>query len=169
MSEIINRVEKSSLVSLDLEEFLDKSERVVFDIKSGLYQEMMLREKEFRAFIKEQSWDEFKGKNVAVICSVDAIVPSWAYMLVVSRLVEHANIIAYGDAGELEKALIDDAVEKILTLDLENAKVVIKGCGNITNREYAYFQLSKKLVPIVGSMMYGEPCSTVPVFKKKKS
>jgi len=169
MSEIINRVEKSSLVSIDLEEYLDKSERIVFDIKDGLFQEMILREKDFRNFVKEQNWESFQGKNVAVYCSADAIIPSWAYMLVVGKLSEYAKSIAFGDQDDLEKVLIDQAVEKLLEQDLKDAKVVIKGCGEIKNRDYAYFQLSKKLVPVVASMMYGEPCSTVPVYKKKKS
>ena len=169
MSEIINRVEKSSLVSIDLEEYLDKSERIVFDIKDGLFQEMILREKDFRIFVKEQNWESFQGKNVAIYCSADAIIPSWAYMLVVGKLSEYAKSIAFGDQDDLEKVLIDQAVEKLLEQDLKDAKVVIKGCGDIKNRDYAYFQLSKRLVPIVASMMYGEPCSTVPVYKKKKS
>jgi len=168
MSEIVNRVAKSPLTSIDLEDYLDQSERVYFDLKEGLFQGLMLREKDFREFIKNQDWEQFSGKNVGVFCSEDAIIPSWAYMLVVSRLTPYANIIAFGDSGELEKALIDQAIEKLLEENLQDAKIVIKGCGDIENRDYAYFQLAKKLTPLVSSMMYGEPCSTVPVYKRKK-
>lgn len=167
MDEIINRVKKSPLVSIDLEDYLDKSERLSFDLKEGLYQEIMLREKEFRTFVADYPWDQFQSKNVIVLCSVDAIIPSWAYMLVVAKLSPYANVIAFGSENDLEKLLIDQAIEKILEGNLENSKVVIKGCGSIFNRDYAYFQIAKKLIPLVSSMMYGEPCSTVPVYKKK--
>lgn len=169
MEEIVNRVSKSPLISLDIDEYMDQSERAFFDIKEGLYQEIMLREKDFREFIKNHNWEQYAGMNVAVHCSVDAIIPTWAFMLVVTKLQPLANIVAFGKEEELEKAIIDNAIERILKKDLNEAKVVIKGCGNIKNRDYAYFQLTYKLAPLVSSIMYGEPCSTVPVFKKKKS
>lgn len=167
MEEIINRVAGSSLVSLDMDEYMDISDRVSFDLKQGLFQGMILKEKEFRTFIKDYDWNQFQGKNVAVYCSVDTIVPTWAYMLVATRLQPVANVIAFGKEEELEKAIIDRAIEKILKKELQDAKVVIKGCGDIKNRDYAYFQLTNKLTPVVSSIMYGEPCSTVPVFKRK--
>lgn len=168
MEEIVNRVASSILISIDLDEYIDHSGRATFDLKEGLYQELILKERDFRDFIKDYDWSRFQGKNVAVYCSVDAIIPSWAFMLVVTKLHPVASLIAFGDEEALERALIDKAIEKILEADLNDAKVVIKGCGSIKSRDYAYFQLTNKLIPRVSSIMYGEPCSTVPVFKKKK-
>ncbi len=168
MDEIVNRVTNSSLVSLDFDEYLSQANRDFFDLKAGLYQEVILKEKEFRQFIRDYNWSQYEGKNVGVYCSVDAIVPTWAYMLVAARLDGIANKMVLGQREALEKELINDAIGKILALDLVDAKVVIKGCGSLENRDYAYFELTKKLLPVVSSIMYGEPCSTVPVFKKKK-
>ena len=103
-----------------------------------------------------------------MFCSVDAIVPTWAYMLVATKLHNVANKMVFGQEEELEKELIDEAINIILDKDLNEAKVVIKGCGNLKSRDYAFFELTKKLTPKVNSIMYGEPCSTVPVYKKKK-
>lgn len=168
MEEIINRVSKSPLISLDFDEYIDQSERAFFDLKEGLFHGMILKEKEFREFLRDYDWLAFKGKNVGVVCSADAIIPSWAYMLVVTRLGAVANLSAFGGEEELEKALINRAIDKILEQDLEGAKVVIKGCGDIKTRDYAYFELTRRLLPMVSSIMYGEPCSTVPVYKKPK-
>jgi len=168
MEEIINRVSNSPLVSLDFDEYIDQSESAFFDIKDCLFQGMILREKDFRMFIKEHDWSQYQDKNVAVFCSADAIVPTWAYMLIATKLHNIANKMVFGHEEELEKELIDEAIETILEKDLIEAKVVIKGCGNLKSRDYAFFELTKKLTPIVSSIMYGEPCSTVPVYKKKK-
>ena len=169
MEEIVNRVAKSPLISIDLEEYLDEGEIVIFDLQSILFQGMILKEKDFREFIKTNDWSEYEGKNVGLTCSADAIVPIWAYMLLAAKLKDHANIVTYGDQNAVEKAVIDQSIMKCLReLDLIDKKVVIKGCGNITNIEYAYTLIAEKLYPIVGSLMYGEPCSTVPIFKRKK-
>lgn len=168
MEEIVNRVAESSLISLNIDDYMDLSEQAVFDLKEGLFQGMILREKDFRLFIREHDWSQYAGKNVAVLCSADAIIPTWAYMLVVTKLQPVANIVTLGQGEDLEKAIIDRALADILKLDLQGAKVVIKGCGNLRSRDYAYFELTRRLMPIVSSIMYGEPCSTVPVFKQRK-
>lgn len=169
MEEIINRVANSALLSLDMDDYLDQSEVQGFDLKQTLFQELLLKEKDFRQFLKEFDWETYRGKNVFVHCSADAIIPSWAYMLVAAKLANVANICAFGDESDLEKVIIDAAIEKLLIEnDLENCKVVIKGCGNLNNRDYAYFQLTRKVIPVVASIMYGEPCSTVPVYKRPK-
>lgn len=167
MEEIINRVANSSLLSIDIDEYFDRSPVALFDIEAGLYRGMILREKEFRQFIRDYNWEQFTGKNVAVYCSIDAIIPSWAYMLVVTRLKPVARLVAFGDEEALERALIDEAIDRIMKKELTDSKVVIKGCGEIRSRDYAYFRLTSKLLPVVSSIMYGEPCSTVPVFKRK--
>lgn len=168
MEEIVNRVAKSPLVSIDLEEFMHQGEIALFDLKEVLFQGLILREKDFRTFIKENDWSAFDGKNVGLICSADAIVPIWAYMLLTSSLKDHANVVVFGDESEVEKALINQAIEKCLEEnELDGAKVVIKGCGEVQNKEYAYTQITNQLYPKVTSLMFGEPCSTVPIFKKK--
>ncbi|MEM0939315.1 MAG: DUF2480 family protein [Bacteroidota bacterium] len=169
MEEIVNRVAKSPLLSVDLEEYLDGGEKVIFDLKDILYQGMILREKDLRTFIKNCDWSEYSGKNVGLCCSVDAIIPTWAYMLLVSKLKDHANVVVYGDEDAIEKAMIVKAVEKCMKEnDFDEKKVVIKGCDTIQNREYAYTLITEKLLSKVNSLMYGEPCSTVPIFKRKK-
>ena len=166
---IVNKVAKSPLLTLDLADYLDQRESLLFDLSQCLFQGIVLKEKDFRQFIKEHDWSQYAGKNLGVYCSADAIIPSWAYMLVVTKLQPYTSIIVFGGSEELEKARIDLAIETLAEREkLDNAKVVIKGCGNIDNRDYAYFQLTKKLTPLVSSLMYGEPCSTVPVYKKPK-
>ena len=169
MEEIINKVAKSPLVSINLDEFIDKGEKIIFDLKEVLHEGLILREKDFRTFIKENDWIAYKNKNVGLVCSADAIVPIWAYMLLTSSLKEHANLIVFGNENDIEKSIIDQAINRCLEeRNLQNAKVVIKGCGDVKNKEYAYTQITTKLHPKVSSLMYGEPCSTVPIFKKKK-
>ncbi|MEM6643806.1 MAG: DUF2480 family protein [Bacteroidota bacterium] len=167
MEEIVNRVAKSPLVSIDLEEYLDKGEQVIFDLADVLFQGMILREKDFRQFVKENDWAVYRGKNVGLVCTAEAIVPTWSYMLLATSIGPYANLVTYGDEGEIEKVLIDHAIEKlILENDLDGKKVVIKGCSNLNNTEYANTRIAQKLFPIVSRLMYGEPCSVVPIYKK---
>lgn len=166
--EIVNRVAKSPLMTIDLSEYMNTQEMVAFDLKDLLFQEMILREKDFRVFVKEHDWIQYTNKNIYVFCSIDAIIPSWAYMVILSKLQPIANQVIVGGKDDLEKALIDQAVEKVKMEDLSDKKIVIKGCGNVSNRDYAYGQITKALVPVVSSLMYGEPCSTVPVYKKPR-
>lgn len=169
MEEIVNRVANSPLVSLDLEDYIHQGERVTFDLTQVLYEGIILKEKDFRGFLKTHDWSVFDGKNVGLICSAEAIVPTWAYMLLATQLLDFANLVTFGDQAEIEKALVNQAVEKCLSeQDWNGKKVVIKGCGSIQNIEYAYLLLTEKLYPQVSSIMYGEPCSTVPIFKRKK-
>jgi len=167
--QIINRVTNSSIISLDLETFYPKGERVVFDIKNNLYEETILREKEFRLFIKEHDWSLYQNKNVAITCSVDAIVPTWAYMLIASKLTPVANYLVFGNLNELEKDLFDIALSKINVQDYQNAKVVIKGCSGNAIPTASYVEIVRILQPVVASLMFGEPCSTVPVYKRLKA
>jgi len=167
-TEIINRVSNSSLVSLDLEELYHPDERILFDIKDNLYQELILREKDFRDFLKQHDWTYYKDKNVAITCTADAIVPTWAYMLLSIHLEPFANIIVFGDIEALENALFARAVSKIDLLKYKDAKVVVKGCSKFPVPVSAYVEISRLLRPYAQSIMYGEPCSTVPLYKKPK-
>ncbi|MDX5417588.1 MAG: DUF2480 family protein [Hymenobacteraceae bacterium] len=169
MSEIINKVAQSALVTLNLEELLHPGERVIYDIKDNLFQGLILREKDFRAFVKENDWSAYDGKNVAITCSVDAIVPTWAYMLLATKLHGHANYYVFGNLEALEQALMQEAITKINPEDYREAKVVVKGCGSIPVPTYAYVEIMRKLLPVTSSLMYGEPCSTVPLYKKPKN
>ena len=170
MEEVVNRVAKSGLLVVDLEEYLHRGAIVIFDLKDVLHEGMILKEKEFRNFIFENDWTAYSGKNVGLICSAEAVVPVWAYMLLAVSLQNVTNSVTFGDREEVEKELINQAIEKYL-LDhvVDGRKVMIKGCGNIRHREYAHTQLTKKLMPTVSSLMYGEPCGAVPLYKKKSS
>lgn len=166
--EIINRVANSSLITLDLEEFYPEGERLEYDLKDNLWQGMALREKDFRAFIKEHDWSVYKGKNVALNCSVDAIIPAWAYILLSTAINPYANFVTQGSLADLEIALWEDAISKIEAKEFQDVKLIIKGCSNKEVPGSAYIALSRKLQPVVAMMMFGEACSTVPLYKKKR-
>ncbi|MFD1186076.1 DUF2480 family protein [Pontibacter rugosus] len=167
--EIINRVAQSALVTLNLELLLHPGERIVYDIKDNLFHGLILKEKDFRAFVKEHDWSQYSGKNIAIICSADAIVPTWAYMLLASKLSGHANFYVFGDLEMLEYGLMQEAISKVDMEEYRDAKVVVKGCGSIPVPTSAYIEVMRKLLPVASSIMYGEPCSTVPLYKKPKS
>jgi hypothetical protein len=163
----VNKVAASGLVTLNLEDYYPKGERVVYDIKENLFHGLMLREKDFREFIKTHDWSQYQDKNVAIICSADAIVPTWAYMLLANRMKPFANEIVFGNLELLETVLFTKALAKINVTSFANERVVIKGCGDIPVPVSAYVELTNLLTPVVKSIMYGEPCSTVPVYKRK--
>ncbi|WP_422008971.1 DUF2480 family protein [Roseivirga pacifica] len=164
--EIINRVANSPLITIDLEDFYHSGERIQYDIAENLFQGLILREKDFREFIKEHDWEQYNGKNISIICSADAIVPTWAYMLLTSKLEGLANMIVMGDKELLEYALFKQALERINLQDYTDRPVVIKGCGDLPLSDALYVEITRLLKPVVKSIMYGEPCSTVPVYKK---
>jgi hypothetical protein len=164
---IINKVAQSGLVTLDPAQFYAPGERVVYDITDNLFHGLMLREKDFREFVKTHDWAQYEGKNVAVTCTADAIVPAWAYMLLANRLAPYAREVVFGDAEVLETVLF---VKEISRLDVEqyrDQRLVIKGCGDTPIPVSAYVELTKKLTPVAKSLMFGEPCSTVPIYKRK--
>lgn len=169
MEEIVNRVAKSPLITFNLEDLYEKGERIVYDIKDNLFQGLILKEKDFRAFVKAHDWTQYQDKNVAIICSVDAIVPTWAYMLLASQLEPYANYFVFGNLDILEIALFQRKLSEINTQIYEGKKIVIKGCGDLPIPTFAYTELTRLLKPLAQTIMYGEPCSTVPIYKKKKS
>jgi len=163
----VNKVAASGLITLNLEEYLHKGERVVYDIKDNLFHGLMLREKDFREFIKTHDWTAYQDKNVAVICSADAIVPTWAYMLLATKLSPYANEVVFGDLAALEAVLFTKSLARIDLNTFANERVVVKGCGDVDVPVSAYVEITNLLSPVVKSIMYGEPCSTVPVYKRK--
>ena len=167
-STIINRVAGSGILTIDLETFYPNGERVVYDLKDNLFQGLILKEKDFRDFLKENDWSRYAGKNVAITCSTDAIIPAWAYMLLMTKLQPFAQKVILGSPEELEKELFAEVLNKIDYTQYKDAKVVIKGCSDKPVPASAYLQLTNKLLPYASSIMYGEPCSTVPVYKKAK-
>lgn len=164
---IVNKVAESSIITLNLEDFYPKGEVVVFDLKDYLFMGLILKEKDFRAALQQINWQEYQNKYVAVTCSADAIVPVWAYMLVAVYLQPFAKEVVYGDAQTLIAQVL---LKNIASLNAENyidKRVVIKGCGEIQIPPDAYVAISFKLRPFAKSIMYGEPCSTVPLYKKR--
>ena len=163
----VNKVAASGLITLNLEEYLHQGERVVYDIKDNLFHGLMLREKDFREFIKNNDWSVYSGKNVAIICSADAIVPTWAYMLLANKMKPFANEVVFGSLEILEAVLFTKALAKIDLNAFAGERVVVKGCADIELPVTAYVEITNLLTPVVKSIMYGEPCSTVPIYKRK--
>lgn len=162
----INKVAESGLISLDLETWYPKEETAVFDMKDHLFMGMILKEKDFREALKSLEWSFFTNKNVALTCSADAIIPVWAWMLVATYLQPVAKEIVMGDEKELHKHLFLKNLSTINVNDYADQRVVIKGCGETPIADYVYMEITKLLRPVAKSIMYGEPCSTVPVYKK---
>lgn len=168
MSEIINRVANSPIVTIDLEDYYRSEERVVFDLKDYLFQELILKEKDFREALKNLDWQVYQGKLVAVTCSADAIVPNWAYILVGTYLGKYEVEYVVGDLGVLEQHLFEKALSKINPEMFRDKPVVIKGCSKHPVPLFAYGRIVSIVQPFAKSIMYGEPCSTVPLYKAPK-
>ena len=166
---LINKVAGSGLVTIDLEQYYPKEDTAVFDMKDHLFMGLILKEKEFRESLKQLDWSVFRDRNVAITCSADAIIPVWAYMLVASYLQPVARDAVMGDEKELHKAIFLRNLSRININEFQDKRVVIKGCGETPIGDFAYMEITKLLRPVVKSIMYGEPCSTVPIFKKTSS
>ncbi len=168
MEEIRNKVKESGLISMDLADFKPNQSLIIsIDIADNLWQGLVLKEKDFRNYIDTHDWSQYKNLFVHIHCSADAIVPTWAYMLVASKLVGVARLALVGSKVELEKQVIALNILSIDVTDYIDGRIIIKGCADIVSPEYAMVTLVQKLQPIVKSIMYGEPCSTVPVYKRK--
>ncbi len=164
---IVNRIEASGLITLNLEDFYPKEPIKVFDIKEYLFRGLIIKEKDFREALKNTNWNEFENSNVAVTCSTDAIIPVWAYMLIATYLQPFAKNIVLGNQEKLIETLLLNNINTLNTKDYTDKRVVIKGCGEIKIPDSAYLKITALLQPHVKSIMYGEPCSTVPVYKRK--
>jgi hypothetical protein len=165
--EIINRVTQSQLITIDLEDYYPDGDRVVLDINQWLYNGLVLREKEFRASISENDWSVYQDKYVAVQCSTDAIIPGWAFMLVASKLQSIAKKVVQGTLEQLETSIYQTIIENLDISTFKDKPVIIKGCGNKPVPQNAYLWITAKLLPIAKSVMYGEACSAVPIYKKR--
>lgn len=168
-AEFVNKVAESGIITLDLEDFYPKDETAVFDMKDHLFMGLILKEKDFREDMKNLDLTPYKDKNIALTCSEDAVIPVWAYMLVASYLQPVAKEIIFGDADFLHKTLFLKNIEQINVENYKDQRVVIKGCGELPISETAYVAITNQLRPVVKSIMYGEPCSTVPVYKKPRA
>lgn len=166
---IVNKVAQSGLMTVDLAHFAPQGDRVVYDIKDNLFHGLILREKDFRDFLKTHDWQQYQGKYVAITCSADAIVPTWAYMLLANQLEPYAEDMVFGDLAILETVLYERALEKLDIEQYRDQRVVVKGCGDIEVPESAFVKFTAMLSKVAKSIMYGEPCSTVPIFKRKAS
>lgn len=164
--QLINRVAQSGILTFNLEHHFTAGERKVLDIKDALFMGMILKEKDFRDWVKQHDWEQYRSACVAITCSADAIIPTWAYMLIAARLEGVAAFFVFGDLDSLETALYVKALAEVDVEEYRDKRVVIKGCGDLPVPASAYVEISRRLLPVVKSLMYGEPCSTVPVFKK---
>ncbi len=167
-TEIINRVAGSKLVTFDLEDFYPQGERVLFDIKDWLLEGLVLRETVFREKAAAYDWCQHKEAYVALTCSSDAIIPAWAYMLLTTYLQPHVNKVIVGNLDTLESILYTEIIQQMDVTQLQDKPVIIKGCSHKPVPQNAYLLLISKLQPVVKSLMYGEACSSVPLYKKPK-
>ena len=167
MSEIVNRVAQSALVTFNLEDHYPKGERILLDIKDWLFEGFILREKEFRAAISSHNWEQYKDAYVALTCSTDAIIPGWAYMLIATELQPYAKKMLIGNLEQLEASLYQSIIEKLDLSEYKDKPVIIKGCSNKPVPPNAYLWITSKMQTVAKSVMYGEACSSVPLFKRR--
>jgi len=168
MDEIINRVSKSPLITIDLEDWYVEGIRTVFDISNWLYEGLLLREKEFRSHVASHDWSAYKNHFVALSCATNAIIPGWAYMLITTAVSPFAKKVIVGDLEKLETLLYESKIETLSVKEYQDRPIIIKGCSNKPVPENAYITLLQKLQPVAKSIMYGEACSSVPLYKKAK-
>jgi len=164
---IINKVAQSGLLTIDLAHYAPTQDIVEYDIKDNLFHGLILKEKDFREFVKNHDWSQYSGKTVAITCSSDAIVPTWAYMILANKMTPYAQDVSFGTKDDIYRDLFLKTLHEMDYTPYTDQRVVIKGCGDIPVPESAFVLFTNKLTPIVKSIMYGEPCSTVPVYKRK--
>ncbi len=166
--DIINRVANSKLVTIDLEDFYPLGERILFDIKDWLFQEFILKEKDFRESVNNHDWSKYKDAFVALHCSSDAIIPAWAYLLITTKLAPFTKRVVVGDIDKIESILFNEIINKLDIEFFRGKLILVKGCATKPIPQTAYVQLIEKLIPVATSIMYGEACSNVPLYKAKK-
>lgn len=166
---IENKVEKANIQQIDLKDYVEKNMIHTFDLKGGLWQEMVVKEKEFRQFMKDTDWSVFENQIVGLYCSVDAIIPAWAFMLATTHLNSVGAKVYYGNTKVVEEARFFENLHQMNLADLTDERVMVKGCSTVPNPTRAYVELTNILMPVVKSLMFGEPCSAVPVYKQQKA
>lgn len=164
---IVNKVAQSGLITIDLADYAPKKDIAIYDIKDNLFHGLLLKEKDFRAFIKEHDWSQYQGKHIGIICSTDAIVPVWAYMLLANKLEPYAESVHFGNEEQVRDFLFNEALNTIEYSQFQDERIVVKGCGDIFIPESAFVKFTTALSKVSKTIMYGEPCSTVPIFKRK--
>lgn len=164
---IVNKVAESGIVTIDPASLLPAAEVITFDIKDFLFMGLILKEKDFRESLKNTDWQPYAGKQVALTCTADAIIPAWAWMLVMTYLQPLAAEVVMGDEAEARRQIFLRNIQQLDIDTYSDKRIVIKGCGDTPIADFAYMELTKKLLPVARSIMYGEPCSTVPVYKKR--
>ena len=165
--EIVNKVANSGLINFDLEEHYPSGQRQCLDLKDWLFEGIILKEKDFRQAVKAHDWKQYQGQHICIDCTTDAIVPVWAYMLIVTSLSPHVKTVIRGSLKELESSLFQDVINTLDTTPFTDQRVIIKGCSKLPIPESAFVAITHKLKPVVKSIMYGEACSSVPIYKKK--
>ena len=165
----VNKVAESGIITLDLEAYYPKEEVLVFDMKEYLFMGLILKEKDFREALKVLDTAVYKDKIAAITCTADAVIPMWAYMLAASALQPVVKEIVFGNEETAKKNILLKNINTINVEEFTDKRVVIKGCGEVPVSEDAYIEITKLLRPVTKSIMYGEPCSTVPVFKKGRT
>jgi Protein of unknown function (DUF2480) len=167
METFVNKVAESGIITINLEHYLSKEEFILFDIQQYLFMGLILKEKDYREALKQQDWNAYANKVVCITCSADAIIPQWAYMLASTYLQPIAKDIRFGNIETVKNAYLREAIANINVAEFADKRIVIKGCGDEQLPDDAYIAITNKLIPVAKSIMYGEPCSTVPIFKKK--
>lgn len=163
---LVNKVAQSGLITINLEKYLSKK-ILELDLKDFLFRGLLLKEKEFRQQVKEHDWSIYENQPVTLFCSTDALIQQWAYMLLVAHLQPYASEIFYGTKEEAETKQIISAIHLLDLKEFDDKRIIIKGCSNKAISDEAYLEITKHLLPAVKSLMFGEACSTVPVYKKK--
>ena len=164
---IVNRVANSGLVNFDLEAYYPKGQRQLIDLKDWLFEGLILKEKDFRQAVKDYDWAQHQDQYVAIDCSADAIVPVWSYMLISNAISPYAKKVVKGNLENLESFIFHELINTLNINPFKNQRVIVKGCSNLPIPESAYVAITNKLSPVVKSIMYGEACSSVPIYKKK--
>lgn len=164
---IVNKVAQSGLITIDLAKYASLEPIVLYDIKDNLFHGLILKEKDFRDFVKTNDWSIYNNKHVGIVCTADAIIPTWAYMILTNKISEHALSVHFGDEEYVRQILFERAINKIDFDQYTDERIVVKGCGDIFIPETAFVNFTAQLSKVAKSIMYGEPCSTVPVYKRK--
>ncbi|MGK0407453.1 MAG: hypothetical protein ACJAZH_001272 [Roseivirga sp.] len=168
MDEIKNKVAGSGLITLSLEDYYPQGPRLSLDISPWLYEGLILREKDFRVYLKEHNWQQYEGAYVALFCSADAIVPQWSYMLLASYLSPFAKKVVYGSPEQLEAMVMEQSLAQVDLSEYLDKRVILKGCGDLPIPPHAYLYFTTRLQEVAKTIMFGEACSTVPIYKKAK-